>query len=310
MGGTRDSRLGHGRATLASTAPVEPIRRERGIRRLDLSTSIEYVASLAPSAVVPVAASTVGSPLDPTSGIGWLAIAFGLGLIHAFDADHVMALSVFATRGRSVAEGVRAGLRWSLGHGLVILVAGVLLLAVGRALPASVSVLADRAVGLVMIGLGVFVWVELARRRAHLHFHAHDGIPPHAHWHDHAQRARAAVHTSGQTSGQTSGHTSGHARAEHRHEHGAMFVGALHGLAGSAPILAVLPVARHSPALAFAYLVLFGVGVAVAMVGVSGLLGHVAGRLSAQGAGRGLSWFRAVGAGGSVALGIWLLGAA
>lgn len=230
---------------------------------------------------------------NPIDLVASFALAFGLGLVHAFDADHVMALSVFATRGRSAAEGARAGLRWSIGHGFVILAAGLLLVAVGRALPESLSLLADRAVGVVMIGLGVFVWIELARRRAHLHFHAHDGLPPHAHWHDHAVQARAAAH----------------ARTEHRHEHGAMFVGALHGLAGSAPILAVLPVARHSPTLALAYLVLFGVGVSVAMVGVSGLLGHVAGKLSAEGAGRGLSWLRAVGAGGSVVVGVWLLSA-
>lgn len=260
---------------------------------MDFSNPVDLVASIVVSAGGPVAGSAVGSALDPTSGLGWLAVAFGLGLIHAFDADHVMALSIFATRGRGAAEGVRAGLRWSIGHGLVILAAGLLLLAVGRALPASLSALADRAAGLVMIGLGVFVWIELVRRRAHLHFHAHDGIPPHAHWHDHSPA-----------------HVAGHARAEHRHEHGALFVGALHGLAGSAPILAVLPVARHSPALALAYLVLFGAGVAVAMIGVSGLLGHVAGRLSAQGAGRGLSWLRAVGAGGSVVVGVWLLSAA
>ena len=272
---------------------------------MNLTTPLELVSSLAASAAAPVATWAAGSPLDPSSGLGWLALAFGLGLIHAFDADHVMALSVFATRGRSAAEGARAGLRWSAGHGLVLLVAGLLLLGLGRALPASLSGFADRAVGLVMIGLGVFVWIELARRRAHLHFPTHDGLPPHAHWHDHEQAraaARAATHAAT--------HFPGHARAEHRHEHGAMFVGALHGLAGSAPILAVLPVARSSPALAFAYLVLFGIGVAVAMVGVSGLIGHVAGRLSSQGAGRGLSWLRAVGAGGSVALGAWLLGAA
>lgn len=244
--------------------------------------------------------TAVFAALDPASGASWLVVAFGLGLIHAFDADHVMALSVFATRGRGAGEGARAGLRWSLGHGLVILAVGLLLLGAGRALPASASILADRAVGLVMIGLGVYVWIELARRRAHLHFHAHDGLPPHAHWHDHA-RARAADGAA--VSAQAEAPTA----VEHRHEHGALFVGALHGLAGSAPILAVLPVARHSPALALAYLVLFGLGVAVAMVGVSGLLGHVAGRLSARGAGRGISWLRGVGAGGSVALGGWLL---
>jgi hypothetical protein len=221
--------------------------------------------------------------------------------VHAFDADHVMALSVFATRGRGAAAGARVGLRWSLGHGLVLLVAGLALLVIGRALPATVSALADRAVGAVMVGLGVFVWIELARQRAHLHFHAHDGMQPHAHWHGHEPSrppSRPEIHPHA--------HGAPQHHQQHRHEHGALLVGALHGLAGSAPILAVLPVAKHSVPLALGYLGLFGVGVAVAMIGVSGVLGHVAGRLARDGAGRGLSWLRGIGAGGSVALGAWL----
>lgn len=232
-------------------------------------------------------ASAFTAPLA-SSGPGWLAIAFALGLVHALDADHVMAVSVFATRGRGTAQGVRAGLRWSLGHGLVLLAAGLFLVGFGRALPESLAALADRLVGLTMIGLGAFVFFELSRRRAHLHFHAHDGMPPHAHWHGHQRPARRD------------------AGAAHQHEHGALLMGALHGFAGSAPILAVLPVAHRSPRLAVAYLVLFGLGVAVAMVGVSGLLGHVAGRLTREGAGRGLSWLRGAGAAGSVAIGAWL----
>ncbi len=256
---------------------------------MDLATLTDFAATLSSST------SFAGT------GLGWLGLAFALGLVHAFDADHVMALSVFATRGRGAAEGARAGLRWSLGHGLVLLVAGLALLMIGRALPSTVSALADRAVGVVMIGLGIFVFVELARRRAHLHFHAHDGMQPHAHWHGHEQASAPGpreIHP----------HAHGALRHSqpHQHEHGALLVGALHGLAGSAPILAVLPVAKHSVPLALAYLGLFGLGVAVAMIGVSGMLGHVAGRLSREGAGRGLSWLRGLGAGGSVALGAWL----
>lgn len=231
--------------------------------------------------------SDLGAP-HAASGPAWLGVAFGLGLVHALDADHVMALSLFATRGRGAADGVKAGLRWSLGHGLVLFAVGLALVAFGCSLPGSVAALADRLVGLVMIGLGLFVFRELARRRAHLHFHAHDGIAPHAHWHGHEHEARRDAST------------------DHQHEHGALFVGALHGLAGSAPVLALLPVAHRSPRLAVAYLVLFGFGVAVAMIGVSGLLGHVAGRLTIQGAGRGLSWLRGAGAAGSVAIGTWL----
>lgn len=235
----------------------------------------------------------VASLLDPAGSVppstAWgLAIAFVLGLIHALDADHVMALSVFATRARGAAEGARAGLRWSLGHGAVLLVVGLLLVLLGRAMPASWSAWAERAVGVVMIGLGAWVWIELARSRAHLHFHAHDGLRPHAHWHAHRHAHPAA-------------------RApRHQHEHGALFVGALHGLAGSAPLLVVLPVAASAPAAAAAYLVLFGLGVAVAMVAVSGALGHVAGRLAERRAARGLSWLRGLGAFGSVAIGAWL----
>ncbi|MFO0690965.1 MAG: urease accessory protein [Myxococcota bacterium] len=224
----------------------------------------------------------------PSPTAGGLAVAFLLGLIHAVDADHVMALSVFATRERGAAAGARAGLRWSLGHGAVLLVVGLVFVGLGLALPATWTAIAERAVGIVMIGLGAWVWIELARRRAHLHFHAHDGLRPHAHWHAHRHAHPAA-------------------RApRHQHEHGALFVGALHGLAGSAPLLVVLPIAASAPAAAAAYLVLFGLGVAVAMVAVSGALGHVAGRLAERRAERGLSWLRGLGAFGSVAIGAWL----
>ena len=230
----------------------------------------------------------------PFSTASGLVIAFVLGLIHAVDADHVMALSVFATRASGAAAGARAGLRWSLGHGAVLLVVGLLFVVLGRAMPEAWSALAERAVGIVMIGLGLYVWLELARSRAHLHFHAHDGLMPHAHWHAHASEGPGAC---ARASAQA---------VRHQHEHGALFVGALHGLAGSAPLLVVLPIAANAPALAVAYLVLFGSGVAVAMTGVSGLLGHVAGRLSERRAERSLSWLRGIGAGGSVAIGIWL----
>ena len=104
----------------------------------------------------------------------WLALGFGLGLVHAFDADHVMALSVFASRGRGASDGVWAGIRWSLGHGLVLIVVGLVLLVLGRAMPPSFSVVTERGVGFVMIALGVWAmalkavvgkyWPDVARK--------------------------------------------------------------------------------------------------------------------------------------------------
>lgn len=223
---------------------------------------------------------------------GWIWLAFVLGLIHAFDADHVMALSVFATDEASARRGVRAGLRWSFGHGMVLLAVGVALFLLGRTLPPEVGRIAERSVGFVMVGLGIYVFTDLVRRRSHVHFHAHDGLQPHAHWHSHHDAER-------------------HPRADrHQHQHAASMVGALHGLAGSAPILAVLPAAARAPELGVvplvAHLLAFGVGVAVSMAAVSGALGHVAGRFS-RASGRGLlSGLRVVSATGSIAVGVWL----
>jgi nickel/cobalt exporter len=216
-----------------------------------------------------------------SSAGAWLSLAFVLGLVHAFDADHVMSLSVLATRKKGAREGVRAGLRWAVGHGLVLLAVGLALLLLGHSLPAQIAIVAERLVGLAMILLGATAWIDLARRRSHLHFHAHDDLPSHAHWHTHQDDG-------------------------HEHEHRASMLGALHGLAGSAPILAVLPAATRSPLLGLAYLVLFAVGVALAMGLVSGLIGHFAGRLSQRAQAGGLSLLRACCASGSIALGVWL----
>jgi ABC-type nickel/cobalt efflux system permease component RcnA len=241
------------------------------------------------------------TPLDIAT-MTWLSLGFGLGLVHAFDADHVMALSVFASKGRNASDGVRAGLRWALGHGLVLVGVGCGLLFLGRMIPVDVALAAERGVGLLMVALGVWVWLELVRHRGHLHFHDHGDIPPHAHWHSHrghSHRDDARSHHEDRSE-QTD-------TATHGHDHGPFFVGGLHGLAGSAPILAVLPAAAKSPLLGVGYLLIFAVGVSLAMATVSGVFGHVVGRFHAHGDERGLTAVRGLSASGSIALGLWMI---
>lgn len=235
----------------------------------------------------PVAESlAAGGGIAPESA--WFGLAFSLGLVHALDADHVMALSVLATEDPAERGGARAGLRWSAGHGAVLLASGAVLFAVGETLPIAWQEWAERLVGVVMIALGLRVLMGLARAQSHLHFHTHDGLPPHAHWHSHADLEQHP------------------AREHHHHDHTATWVGALHGLAGSAPVLALLPVAARSPAAGLAYLLLFGLGVALAMALVSGLLGRWVHALGRSDRVRALSRLRAASALGSVLLGGWL----
>lgn len=238
----------------------------------------------------PLDAFTEVSPWLPgLAGEGaWLVLALVLGLVHAFDADHVMALSVLASDPDRRRGGTRTGLRWSLGHGAVLLAAGAVLFLFGWALPDAGQALAERAVGVVMVGLGLGVFWRLARRDAHLHFHRHHGLPPHAHWHAHPAR-------------------SPHPAPEaHQHEHTASLVGALHGLAGSAPVLALLPASARSPLTGLAYLLLFSLGVGLAMALASGLLGSLVSRLARRQQLRALQGLRAASGLGSIAIGGWL----
>ncbi len=213
---------------------------------------------------------------DSLTGI--LGLAFGLGLVHALDADHVIAVTALAGQpGNTPQRPWRFCLNWALGHGGSLLLLGVLVLAVGMVIPEQLSMFAEFVVGGVLILMGLAVLVQLRRKRLRLRFHRHPGLSRHAHW-----QQPSSTHTA--------------------HTHRATLVGALHGTAGSAPLLALIPVAQSaSPWWGLAYLLLFSAGVLVSMLLCGGVLGLVFERLSSRGQ-RVFDWMHAsIGAGAIVA---------
>jgi ABC-type nickel/cobalt efflux system permease component RcnA len=187
-----------------------------------------------------------------------LFLAFGLGMLHALDADHIMAVSSLSCQKPDRKKSLLFCSRWALGHGAAVMVIGVAVIFLGVAIPEELSATAESLVGLVLIALGAYVLWDMLRKRAHLHFHRHDGMHAHAHWHSHQQAQ------------------STHQADPHKHSHAPVFVGLLHGTAGSAPLLALLPLSQMtSPWSGFAYLLLFGIGVFISMLLFGGLLGQV-----------------------------------
>ena len=193
-----------------------------------------------------------------------LSLAFGLGMVHALDADHIMVVSGLSVSKPRWKYCVRFGLRWAVGHGFSLLLIGSCVLLLGIAIPESLSHTAEFLVGVVLIGIGLWVIYELVSRGAHIHFHQHDGVPRHAHWHVHQEQVAQIPHKQ-----------ITHKETTHKHEHGAVMVGMLHGTAGSAPLLALIPLVDlgSSPWLGMGYLFLFSLGVIVSMLTFSGLLG-------------------------------------
>ncbi|MBD3669248.1 MAG: sulfite exporter TauE/SafE family protein [Gammaproteobacteria bacterium] len=200
--------------------------------------------------------------LEP--GIAVLLLAFGLGLLHALDADHIAAVSALATEKRGKLRAIRRSLLWAMGHGIMLLLIGAAVLLFGQAIPESLSHWAEVLVGVVLMLIGVMVLRDLKRRGLQLHFHKHEGLPAHAHWHEAGESKN--------------GHS-----LTHSHRHAPLLVGTLHGAAGSAPLLAILPFSQQQdPWLGMAYLVLFSLGVFLAMLSFGGVLEWLLHRLSQQ----------------------------
>jgi ABC-type nickel/cobalt efflux system permease component RcnA len=175
-----------------------------------------------------------------------------LGLLHALEPDHVAAVTTFAVRRPNRRAAVGFGLRWALGHGGMVLLVGTGLLLLGLQFPPAAGTWLERLVGLVLVGLGA--WTVASARRLHVHAHTHPDGVTHTHLHSHAHGAA------------------------HAHGHGATLVGALHGLAGTAPVIALLPVvALETPWLGIGYLIAFGIGTAIAMGLYALLAGAVVG---------------------------------
>lgn len=207
---------------------------------------------------------------------------FTLGFIHAFDVDHIVAVSAFASKRPQGIQAAKFGILWGLGHTATLLVLGLISLAFKFVIPPLVQSIAELAVGILLIAIGVWVLKDIFQRRhIHLHKHEHDGVE-HVHFHAH-------------------NHSS-----EHQHKHSMFLVGATHGFAGTASILVILPIAiTHSLFAASLYLALFGIGTIVAM----GVFAYLIGRISHSfNSDKALTVFQSIAGSVSICVGIVWIG--
>jgi high-affinity nickel permease len=202
---------------------------------------------------------------------GILGLGFLLGLQHALEPDHIAAVSSIAARRSHVADIVKHGLTWGLGHTLTLFVFAGAAIVLGRAIPETIAQPIETAVGVMLVGLGAHVLWQLWRDRVHFHRHGHADGTVHFHAHSHA------------------GETLPHVSAAHAHRHGfrwrTLLVGLMHGMAGSAALLVLTVSQASSPAVGLGYVALFGIG---SMIGMGALSTVIAVPLAASA--RWLTW--------------------
>ena len=244
--------------------------------------------------------------------INWtiLILAFATGMVHALDADHIMAVSAISAQRGGAKAIVRLCLNWALGHGATLLFFGVFIILLGFSIPHRLSHYAEIGVAIILITIGFVVLRELFQAKAHLHFHRHDNLGPHAHWHTHAENKGAEkkflIHESTKFSHHSYTHTH-EQHQNHNHHHRAMLVGVVHGLAGLAPLLAVLPLANQPAWLGIVYIFVFSLGVFLAMMIFGGVFSRLLNGLQRYGV-LSMNLMRGMIATGSISIGIfWLV---
>lgn len=217
-------------------------------------------------------------------GIGGL-----LGLRHAFEPDHLAAVSTLATRPNARLWGAaRLGLVWGLGHTATVGVVALLIIALGVRLPTRFWPAAELLVAALLILLGGMVIWRYVRGRWHMHAHSHQpSADGHLHLHSHVA---------------DSGHGHAHATVDARRSLG---FGVAHGLAGSGAIAALLVAAVPDTMSRLAYFAAFSAGTIVGMLGVSLTLSVLV-RLAAERSARWATILHVGAAVGSVVAGLVL----
>src|SRR5205085_8437327 len=109
-----------------------------------------------------------------------LAVALVLGLRHASDPDHLVAVStlVAGDPNRPWRRASRLGLAWGLGHATTLVVLGVPIVLFGRYLPGELRRAAEALVGVVIVALALRLLPRWRAVGSHVHAHAHKGLLP------------------------------------------------------------------------------------------------------------------------------------
>ena len=182
-----------------------------------------------------------------------LILGFLLGLKHATDADHVVAVSTIVSEERNVWRGVWIGASWGLGHSTPLLLIGVVILLVKESVLdryRDVAPILELGVAVMLVALGVQVFWNLRRGQLHVHHHTHDD-DTHLHVHaSHELDADSAVLKSHRSL----------KRGKPFFRTKSYLVGIVHGLAGSAAVMLVLLPEIELFWVGIGYLILFGIG--------------------------------------------------
>jgi high-affinity nickel permease len=182
-----------------------------------------------------------------------LVLGLFLGVRHATDADHVVAVTTLVARRQSTRAALSLGALWGIGHGVTILLVGGAIILLGIVVPPRLGLALELSVAVMLIALGALN-LRAASREARARSSARSHGVADAH-------SAAHAHARGATDGRDDG--------SHQHPTRRLrsfAIGVVHGLAGSAAVALLVLSTIRDAALSFLYLGLFATGTVAGMM--------------------------------------------
>ena len=212
--------------------------------------------------------------VEPTP-LSAMLLGFLLGLQHATDPDHLVAVATILTRERRFADGALIGVLWGAGHMTTLTIVGAIIIGLKLTVTPAVGGSLELVVAAMLIVLGILRLRDAIRGLdtvpaghlvadhdhgggagvVHSHPHVHGAEHSHEHAHVHPSRWLAKL-------GWRSGWPAGRA----------LVVGAIHGLAGSAAVSLLVLATLRSTTSAVVYLLIFGIGTIIGMTVLTALM--------------------------------------
>jgi cytochrome c biogenesis protein CcdA len=168
------------------------------------------------------------------------------GFTHAFEGDHLLAVSNIVSQRNSIKSAMKDGIFWGLGHASTIFFIGLLMIVFKASIQDRYFHYFEAIVGGMLIALAIYRLMKFFREKkiiVHVHPHDHNGAQ-HKHLHVHLGDAHVHHHT----------HTIAYG------------VGLVHGLAGSGALILIAVSQMKSPVDGLLYLIIFGVGCMAGML--------------------------------------------
>jgi high-affinity nickel permease len=196
-----------------------------------------------------------------------LAFGFLLGIRHATDPDHVVAIATITTRQQNICRAALVGICWGAGHTVTIVTVGIAIIVFGLAIPVRVGLSMELSVSLMLVLLGFINVRSFMNSKPRERISAGDPIPMVV-AHTHSCGGPLHPHVpSGPDSYSTLSWPDRAIGGPGIYIYlRSLVVGLVHGMASSAAVALLVLATIHNPRWALTYLVLFGIGTVAGMV--------------------------------------------